>query len=207
MSAAFEASKAALAATTLLDHPAAAAELSLVTDASATHLGAVLQQKRPGSSWRPLAFYSRKLSDTEQRYSAYDRELLAIHSSILHYRYMLEGRRFVVFTDHKPLVGALSRVSEPRSDRQRRQLSAIAEFSAEICHIAGPSNVVADTLSRPAASSASAAGVGSSEAPLVALLVKFLPPQHSRRSTSQSWRQSKSMVRTAEQLRLLRYSK
>jgi RNase H-like domain found in reverse transcriptase len=73
MSAAFEALKAALAATTLLDHPAAA-ELSLVTDASATHLGAVLQQKRPGSSWRPLAFFSRKLSDAEQRYSAYDRE-------------------------------------------------------------------------------------------------------------------------------------
>jgi transposase InsO family protein len=171
MSAAFEASKAALAATTLLDHPAAAAELSLVTDASATHLGAVLQQKRPASAWRPLAFYSRKLSDAEQRYSAYDRELLAIHSSILHFRYMLEGRRFVVFTDHKPLVGALSRVSEPRSDRQRRQLSAIAEFSAEIRHIAGPSNVVADTLSRPAepaASSASAAGVGPPEAPLVA---------------------------------------
>jgi RNase H-like domain found in reverse transcriptase len=128
MLATFESSKAALAATTLLDHSAAAAELSLVTDASATHLRAVLQQKQPGSSWRPLAFFSRKLSDAEQRYSAYDRELLAIHSSILHFRYMLEGRRFVVFTDHKPLVGALSRVSEPRSDRQRRQLSAIVEF-------------------------------------------------------------------------------
>jgi RNase H-like domain found in reverse transcriptase/Reverse transcriptase (RNA-dependent DNA polymerase) len=106
MLAAFEASKAALAATMMLDHPAAV--LSLVTNASATHLGAVLQQKRPGSSWRPLAFYSRKLSDAEQQYSAYDRELLAFHSSILHFRYMLEGRRFVVFTDHKPLVGALS---------------------------------------------------------------------------------------------------
>jgi hypothetical protein len=62
---------------------------------------------------------------------------------------MLEGRRFVVFTDHKPLVGSLDRVSEPKSDRQRRQLSAIAEFTAEIRHISGQSNVVADTLSRP----------------------------------------------------------
>jgi hypothetical protein len=54
----------------------------------------------------------------------------------------------VVFTDHKPLVGALSRVSEPKSDWQRRQLSAIAEFT-DIRHIAGQHNVVADTLSRP----------------------------------------------------------
>jgi hypothetical protein len=55
----------------------------------------------------------------------------------------------VVFTDHKPLLGALARVTEPKSDRQRRQLSAIAEFTADIRHIAGQSNVVADTLSRP----------------------------------------------------------
>jgi hypothetical protein len=53
---------------------------------------------------------------------------------------MLEGRHFVVFMDHKPLVGALSRVSEPKSDRQRQQLSAIAEFTADIRHIAGQHN-------------------------------------------------------------------
>jgi hypothetical protein len=54
---------------------------------------------------------------------------LVVYASIQHFRYMLEGRRFVVFTDHKPLVGALDRVSEPKSDRQWRQLSSIAEFT------------------------------------------------------------------------------
>jgi cleavage and polyadenylation specificity factor subunit 1 len=149
MDAAFKAAKAALQAATLLEHPDAAAEISLVSDASATHVGAVLQQKRLGQAWRPLGFFSRKLSPAEEKYSAFDRELLAVYASIQHFRYMLEGRRFVVFTDHKPLVGALDRVSEPKSDRQRRQLSAIAEFTAEIRHISGQSNVVADTLSRP----------------------------------------------------------
>jgi hypothetical protein len=74
---------------------------------------------------------------------------------------MLEGRSFVVFTDHKPLVGSLARASEPCSDWQRRQLSAIAEYTAETRHIAGPTNVVADTLSRPAdAGKAAAAASG-----------------------------------------------
>jgi hypothetical protein len=78
---------------------------------------------------------------------------------------MLEGRPFVVFTDHKPLVGALARAPEPRSDRQRRQLSAITEFTAEIRHISGPTNVVADTLSRPAAVSGIAAAADTLAAP------------------------------------------
>jgi Integrase zinc binding domain len=55
----------------------------------------------------------------------------------------------MVFSDHKPLAGALARVSDPHSDRQRRQLAFIAEFVSEIHHIAGASNIVADTLSRP----------------------------------------------------------
>jgi RNase H-like domain found in reverse transcriptase len=79
---------------------------------------------------------------------------LAVYSGILHFRHLLEGRPFVIFTDHKPLVGALSRAAEPRSDRQWRQLSFIAEFTAEIYHITGPDNVVADALSFPAATAA-----------------------------------------------------
>jgi hypothetical protein len=73
-----------------------------------------------------------------------------VHSSILHFPHLLEGRQFTDFTDHLPLVGALARATEPKSDRQRRQLSFIAEFTADIRHIASEANIVADTLSRPA---------------------------------------------------------
>jgi transposase InsO family protein len=145
--AAFEAARTALADMALLDHPTADAQLSLVTDASATHVKASLQQRQQGQGWRLLGFYSQKLSPAETRYSALDRELLAIYSSILHFRHLLEGRNFVIFTDHLPLVGTIGRVLDLRYDRQRRQLSLIAEFSTEIRHISGPSNVVADALS------------------------------------------------------------
>jgi hypothetical protein len=70
--------------------------------------------------------------------------------AIRHFRYMLEGRSFVVFTDNKPLVGALHRRSDPVSARQQRHLSFIAKFALTIRHITGESNIVADTLSRPA---------------------------------------------------------
>ena len=57
--------------------------VSLAVDASNTHLSAVLQQLLDGS-WAPLSFYSRKLSGTEKKYSAFDFELLAACSSLRH---------------------------------------------------------------------------------------------------------------------------
>ena len=67
--------------------------------------------------------------------------------SILHYRYFLEGRPFTLFTDHQPLVSALTRSSIPKSGHQQRQLAFLSEFHLTICHTAGVSNVVADALS------------------------------------------------------------
>jgi RNase H-like domain found in reverse transcriptase len=77
MSTAFQLSKQALADACPLDHPSVTAELSLATDASSTHVGGVLQQRRPGSTWRPLGFYSAKLDNAQLHYSTFDRELLA----------------------------------------------------------------------------------------------------------------------------------
>jgi hypothetical protein len=108
------------------------AELSLVTDASATHVGTVVQQRRRGEAWRPLGFFSAQLNKAEVNYSSFDRELLSVVAAIRHFRYLLEGRSFMVFTDHKPLVGALHRQSDPISARQQRHLSFIAEFAPNI---------------------------------------------------------------------------
>ena len=135
-----------LAKATLLNHPDPSSLISLTTDASDTALGAVLEQKIKGN-WQPLAFMSKKLKIAEQKYSTYDRELLAIYLGIKHFKYFLEGREFCFFTDHKPLSFSLAKISEPGPARQQRQLSGIAEFSSDIRHVAGKNNVVADALS------------------------------------------------------------
>ncbi len=145
---AFQNAKRLLVAVVPLQHPAPNAELSLATDASDTHIGGVMQQKS-GDRWRPLGFFSHKLTDTESRYSTFDRELLAAHAAIKHFRHFCEGRAFQRWTDHKPLVTAISCVSAPISPRQQRHLAFISEFNVQILYLPGLKNVVADFLSRP----------------------------------------------------------
>jgi hypothetical protein len=146
--AAFEAAKIALANATSLSHPAPNATISLVTDASDSHVGGVLQQFENGG-WRPLAFFSRKLTATEVKYSTFDRELLGTYATVRHFRFLLEGRVFHILTDHKPMVDAMRRTSPPWSARVQRHLSYISEFSTDIRYTPGKDNVVADSLSRP----------------------------------------------------------
>ncbi|GBN04823.1 Transposon Ty3-I Gag-Pol polyprotein, partial [Araneus ventricosus] len=132
---------------THLAHPDSNAAIILMTDASDRAIGGCIQQ-REGDSWKPLGFFSRKLSTAEQKYSAYDRELLAIFASIKYFRYLLEGTKFTILTDHKPITYAFSQKIEKLSPRQINHLNFIAQFTVDIKHISGKDNVVADALSR-----------------------------------------------------------
>jgi hypothetical protein len=155
MQVAFAAAKAALTRCVRLIHPIPGAEVALHMDASAEHISAALQQRpHPAAPWWPLGFFSKKLDGAQVKYSAFDRELLACVAGFRHFRHILEGRRFTIFTDHKPLTYALSRTSDPWSARHARQLSYPAEYTNDIRHIAGEENIVADTLSRPPPSAA-----------------------------------------------------
>ena len=93
LEAAFRHAKDLLIKVPELTHPRPSALISLAVDASDSHVGAVLQQ-RIDDAWVPLSFFSRKLSETEKKYSAFDRELLAAYLSIRHFRFMLECRDF-----------------------------------------------------------------------------------------------------------------
>lgn len=123
------------------------APLALSTDASDSAIGAALEQLEDGE-WKPLGFFSRKLSLTETRYSTYDRELLAIFAAVKFFRHVLEGRPFIIKTDHRPLVHAFAQRADRASPRQLNQLGFISQFTTEIVHVSGSDNIVADALSR-----------------------------------------------------------
>lgn len=131
----------------MLAHPSSDSELTLACDASNTAIGAVLQQ-REGSTWRPLGFFSKALTKTQQKYSAYDRELIAIHRAVRHFRTCIEGRRFSILTDHKPLIHAFYQKQETATPMRIRLVNFISQFTTDIRHVSGTDNQVADTLSR-----------------------------------------------------------
>uniref|UniRef100_A0A5S6Q4E0 RNA-directed DNA polymerase n=2 Tax=Trichuris muris TaxID=70415 RepID=A0A5S6Q4E0_TRIMR len=144
---AFCQSKEALAHATLLFHPVPDAETAIMVDASESAVGAVLQQK-VGDEWRPLSFFSKTLKPAERRYSTYARELLAIYLAIKHFRYFIEGRRFHVITDHRPLAFASSATHDRHSPMQARHWDFILQYTSDIRHVEGRCNPVADALSR-----------------------------------------------------------
>ncbi|CAH8533730.1 unnamed protein product [Schistosoma turkestanicum] len=144
---AFSEIKRALAQATLLAHTDSSATLSIVVDASDFAIGAVMQQNISGSS-KPFEFFSRRLTTTEMRNSAFSRELLAAYCAIEHFRHAVEGRNFILFTDHKPLTYALHTKSDRYSPRECRHLDCISQFTTDFRHIEGESNYVADALSR-----------------------------------------------------------
>lgn len=144
----FKQTKVSLQNAILLSHPSTDSPLTLMTDASDTSVGASIQQKE-GNVWKPLGFFSKRLSETQKKYSTYDRELLAIYLAIVHFRYLIEGREIVVLTDHKPLTYAFSKIgSDKETPRRARQIMFISEFTTQIKYVAGKENTVADCLSR-----------------------------------------------------------
>ena len=143
----FEVSRNILAKATLLVHPSHNTVTRLTTDASNLAVGGTLEQLQ-GDKWVPIAFFSKSLQKAETRYSAFDRELLALYLAIKHFRYFLEGRSFTAYTDHKPLTFSLTGTGNTWSPRQSRHLSFISEFTTDLRHIEGEHNLAADTLSR-----------------------------------------------------------
>ena len=144
---AFRAAKEALASATLLSHLHPTAPLAIISDASDVAIGAVLQQRVDGQ-WQPIAYFSKKLTPPQTRYSTFDQQLLAVYLAIRHFRHMVDGREFSVYTDHKPLTQALSSRGTHHSPRQVRQLDFFPQFTSDIQHVKGAHNPVADSLSR-----------------------------------------------------------
>lgn len=144
---AFDDIKSALLKSPVLALPDFRLDFQITTDASQKAIGAVLEQRYPNGETKPIYFYSKKLNPTQSKYSATVLELFAIYSALLFFRPFLIGpKKFLVFTDHKPLLGFLS--NKNTNNKVLRWKLALEEFNYELRYVQGTSNVVADHLSR-----------------------------------------------------------
>jgi hypothetical protein len=91
----------------------------------------VLLQEDTSSSLRPCAYWARKLKDDETRYSAYDREALAVVETVSHVwrMYLLGCKHFSVGTDHATLTHLLKQSSDKLTDRQVHWVERLMPFA------------------------------------------------------------------------------
>lgn len=118
-------------------------------DSSSYGLGAVLLQKTSTTVWKSVAYASRALRTTEQRYAQIEKEALATIWACERFAEFLIGKDFHIHTDHKPLVPLLgSRNLDELPPRIQCLKMRLMRFSFTISHVPGKEIATADVLSR-----------------------------------------------------------
>ena len=124
----------------MLAYPNFNEQFVIYTDASTRQLGAVITQNNS-----PIAFYSKKLSVSQQKYTVTDLELLSIVMTLREFRSILLGQNILTYTDHKNLESDLARLTSQLGLRWRL---LVEEYGIKIKYIKGENDKVADALSR-----------------------------------------------------------
>jgi len=104
---AFETAKSQLVSSKVLVHYDPTLPITLVGDASAYEVGAVISHIIRDGGERPIAFASRTLSSAESNYSQVEKEALSLVYGVTKFHSYLYGRQFTLITDHKPLTTIL----------------------------------------------------------------------------------------------------
>jgi hypothetical protein len=123
-------------------------DTELYVDASPVGLAAILMQKSPNNTYSHVVEYaSCALSPVKQRYSQTEREALAVVWACEHLHIYLYGAKFVVYTDHKPLLSLLGSTRTIKPARKERWSLRLQPYEFEIIYRPGIQNP-ADYLSR-----------------------------------------------------------
>ncbi|KAH9697420.1 Endonuclease [Citrus sinensis] len=140
---AFEELKKAISEEPVLALPDHTKPFEVQTDASDFTISGVLMQEG-----HPIAFESRKLNDTERRYTVQEKEMTAIIHCLRVWRHYLLGSHFAIMTDN--VATSYFQTQKKLSPKQARWQDFLAEFDYRLEYKPGKANVVADALSRKA---------------------------------------------------------
>ena len=115
------------------------------TDASEFAIAATLNQ-----NGRPVAFFSRTLSQSEQRHSSIEKEAYAIVESIRKWRHYLLGNHFTLITDQKSVAFMMNpkQSGKTKNEKITRWRIELSSYSYDIIYRPGENNTAADALSR-----------------------------------------------------------
>ena len=115
----------------------------IYSDASDNGLGCCLMQDQ-----KPIAFASRSLTTTEKKYSVIEKEFLGIVFALSKFRRMILFCDCTVHTDHKPILGLISKSVDKLPMRIQRWMLNLQGFNVKFSYVQGSSNFLADALSR-----------------------------------------------------------
>lgn len=117
--------------------------ITISVDASQTGLGAVLFQ-----DGHPVAYASKTLTGTEQRYANIEKELYAVVFGCERFHMYSYGKPFVVESDHKPLEAIFQKPLYSCPPRLQRMMLRLQRYSVSLRYIPGKYMTVSDALSR-----------------------------------------------------------
>lgn len=137
--------KTKLTSTPVLVSDDGVSKIELYTDASIKGIGAVLMLEEE-RGLQPVVFISRRLTPAEEKYHSNELECLALVWALNKLRHHVYGRPLTIKTDSSVLRWLSQK--KDLSGRLARWIITLQEYSIDIQHLKGSSNVVADALSR-----------------------------------------------------------
>ena len=140
---AFQTVKQILSAEPLLKLYDESKKVTIQCDASSKGLGPCLMQEG-----KPIAYASRSLTETEQRWFQIEKELLAIVFAAERFHQYIYGKEVEVESDHKPLETILKKSIENASPRIQLMLLRLLRYKLDVKYVLGTKLYIADALSR-----------------------------------------------------------
>ena len=148
---AFTKLKSLLSTDTVLAHFDASIPIGIACNASNVGIGTTLFHRYPDGSKRPIANVSKTLSKSQRNYSHIQKEALTIMFALKKFHQFLFGRKFILVTDHKPLItmfGLHKGIPSLAVNRFARWALFLSPFEHDIEYQKTKDHANADALSR-----------------------------------------------------------